>query len=251
MPSNLERRLRALFKSTPRSGEAHRRAHEDEVLAAFARGQEQAPAVPRRRRRSRWLLIGGLGLAVVGACALPVEYAMSLGRGVEITMDFQAWDGVDPGELARRLGESVEARHIEVRVTLQKRTVTGPSGEARVEDQMSVQLLVFGTNVDQDAMWEDIQGRFPGLATAEIRDVPLAGTVQGTLGGKLSHRLLDLQIDREGVEAAEQQILAELIARGVEPEDASIDITQHEDELGNREIEVRVEAHGDAALTDL
>ncbi|MCA9711838.1 MAG: hypothetical protein KDK70_38735, partial [Myxococcales bacterium] len=53
---------------------------------------------------------------------------------------------------------------------------------------------------------------------------------------------LDVTLDRHGVEEAERRILAELVADGIAPEDATIDIEQSVDAQGNRRIEVRVEA---------
>ncbi len=215
-------------------------------MAAFAARQ---PERSRARTPSRWrrfAVLGGLGVAAaVGACALPVEYSMSLGRGIEITLDVEYWDELEPAAIAHHLHEGGDGGRIEVRISSEERTTVGPDGVAVVEKTMALQLFVFGGELDEDDVWEDLQQEFPALHHAQMQQVPLSGTVHGTLGGKLSHRLLDLQIDRDGVEAAERSILAELAAQGISTDDATVDITHSEDGHGNREIEVRVERHDD------
>lgn len=248
MRSELVRRLRALYRR-PADGELlHRRAEEDALVAAFARRHGGGAPAPRRRRSGRIALMCGLGVAVaVGACALPSEYSVDLGQGIEIVLDAARWDELDAERLAAHLGEEMGAERIELHVSRTRDERIGPDGELVIDEQMRMQLFALGGEVDAEDGWDELVREFPALAEAEIQQVPLSGTVHGTLGGRLSRDLLDLEIDRHGVEEAEARILAQLRAEGISTEDATVDITTTE-EGGHRRIEVRVEApHGPPA----
>jgi hypothetical protein len=257
MRSDLEPRLRGLYRRAVDGQAEHERAHEGELVAAVSRRPGEA-ATGRGRGRLRggggggggWLgrlrvprlaLAGVLGVAVaVGACVMPAEYPVSLGYGLEITLPVERWTELDPEAIAMHVQEQTGVERIEVRVHRMHHEHAGePSASAA---DMRVQLFVFGDAVDPDALLDDLKVSFPVLADAELHDVPLSGTVRGTFGGELSHRFLDVTIDQHGVEEAERQILAALVAEGIAAEDVTVDITEERGEGGERRIEVRIEA---------
>jgi len=249
MRSELEPKLQALYRA-PADGQAeHQRAHEDELVAAVVRRQGEAGAAAGRERGRSWpwlrlprfALAGVLGVAVaVGACVMPAEYPVALGYGFELELPAERWAELDPEGIARHVQAATGVERIEVRVhRMQHERV----GEAPIsEGDMRLQLFVFGDAVDPDALLADLQASFPVLAGVELHDVPLSGTVHGTLGGELSHRFLDVTIDQHGVEEAERQVLAALVAEGIAAEDVTVDITEEHGEGGERRIEVRIEA---------
>ena len=257
MRSDLEPRLRELY-SRPVDGQAeHQAAHEDELVAAVARRKAGAGGAGsrghERRRAGGWLrrlrvprlaLAGGLGAAVaVGACVMPAEYPVALGYGLELTLPAERWAELDPEAIAMSLDDHPGVERVEVRVhKLQHEHAEAGGGPSVVEGDMRMQLFVFGDAVDPDAMFDELQASFPVLAGAELHEVPLSGTVHGTLGGQLSHRFLDVTIDQHGVEEAERQVLAALVAEGLAVEDVTVDITEERGEDGARRIEVRIEA---------
>lgn len=215
-------------------------------MSAFSRRYGGGAASPRVRRLPRIALASVLGVAVaVGACALPSEYPVDLGQGVEIVLDAGRWDEVDVERLAEHLGQELMAERIEVQLSRSREEGVGPDGAPFVREQMRMQLFAFGGDPVTDDRWDDLVADFPALADARVSHVPLSGTVHGTVGGRLSERWLDLTLDRHGVEAAEQQILEQLRAEGIAPEDAIVDITTTEVD-GHRRIEVRVEAEHDS-----
>jgi hypothetical protein len=251
MRSDLEPRLRGLYRA-PMDGQAeHERAHEDALVAALARrpGGATAAGMPERERGwSTWLrlprfaLAGVLGAAVaVGACVMPAEYPVALGYGFEITLPAERWAELDPEVIALHLDDQPGVERIEIRVHRTQEEHADARG-VTVDDDMRMQLFVFGDAVDSDAILTDLRESFPELADAELRDVPLSGTVRGTFGGKLSHDLLDVVIDQHGVEEAERRVLAALAAEGIAPENARVDITEERGADGARRIEVRIEA---------
>lgn len=212
-------------------------------MAAFERAPGREPAKQRKRWLPRIAIAGGLTLATaVGACALPAEYPMSLGHGLEISVDAEHMDDVDPEAIARYLRDEFAAERVEIHMSRAIEERTGPDGEVDVHEEVRLQLFAFGGEANVEEGWQELQDEFPALAEAEIQEVPLSGTVHGTLGGKLSRNLLDLTLDRDGVEAAERQILAELLAQGFDPAHARIDIKHVQGDFGDEEIEVRVEA---------
>lgn len=242
MRSELVSRLRALYRG-PADGELeHRRAGEDAVVAAFERRARPGAASPPRPRWPRLALASVLGVALaVGACALPSEYPVDLGQGVEIVLSAERFAELDPEQIAAHLGEEMGAERIEVHLSHSVEEHVGPEGELVVDEQVRMQLFALGGEVGSQRGWDALVDEFPALADAEIEQVPLSGVVHGTLGGRLSRDLLDLTIDRHGVEEAEARILAELRAEGIAPADAKVDITTSEED-GHRRIEVRVEA---------
>jgi hypothetical protein len=88
---------------------------------------------------------------------------------------------------------------------------------------------------------EPLSGRltqaFPALAAAQIKEEPLHGKVRGTLGRRIGHEVLDLDlIDRADVETARRQVLAQLQARGVSGQ-ATVEVERGEHDV----VRVRVE----------
>lgn len=257
MRSDLDARLRGLYRVPGTPGQAeHQAAHEDELLAAVARRRDGAAAgsasggsIGLGRRWPAWLrlprfaIAGVLGVAVaVGACVMPAEYPVSLGYGFDVLLPAERGATLDPEALAEHLKGHEGVERVEVRMfqTHQERVVD--DGPLAIEQDLRVQVFVFGDAMDAESLEAELQASFPELEGLQLREVPLEGTVHGTLGGKLSHHFLDVVIDRHGVEEAERQVLAGLIAEGVAPEDAEVDITEIEGEDGERRIEVRVKA---------
>ncbi|MCX4239583.1 hypothetical protein [Paraliomyxa miuraensis] len=201
----------------------------------------------------RFALAGALGLAVaVGACVMPAEYPVQLGYGFEIIVDLAdiadmgGTDALDPDAIARWLHEREAVERVELMVAMHRAEHSGPQGAPVVHDELKVRMFVAGDALDPDALVDDLRRSFPVLAHAELRDAPLSGIVHGTVGGKLSHDLLDLTLDRHGVEEAERRILAELRAEGIDVEHATVDITHQQGADGQHRIEVRVEAEAPA-----
>lgn len=257
MRSDRDARLRGLYRAPAMAGQAeHQAAHEDELLAAVSRRLPGAGvSIGAERRGLPWLrwprfaLAGVLGVAVaVGACVMPAEYPVSLGYGFDLSLPAARWAELDPEALAHHLEAREGVERVEIRMfqSHAERIVDGGPAPApaptTVHERMHVQVLVLGEALDAEALREELQASFPALAGLQLRDVPLEGTVHGTLGGKLSHEFLDVVIDRHGVEEAERRVLAELVAEGVAPEDVEVDITERHGEDGERRIEVRVKA---------
>lgn len=251
MRSDLDARLRGLHREPALPGQdEHRAAHEDALVAAVACRRGAGGSIDPGRRGRPWprlprlALAGMLGAAVaVGACVMPAEYPVSLGYGFEITLPAARWTELDPEAIARHVEARTGAERIEVRMQHVQHERVHAGGAAVVDEDVRMQMFVLGDGaVDPDALLAELQASFPALEGLQLHDVPLEGTVHGTLGGKLSHELLDVVIDRHGVEEAERQVLAGLVAEGMAPGDVEVDITDQQGVDGERRIEVRVKA---------
>lgn len=216
------------------------RAEHQAQLADQLASRLPTPVAPARSRR--WWL-GGLVFAgaLAGACVIPVEYAMPLGQRVDISLDASLHEEVDPQLLSRFVEAQYDAERIEIHVSMSKHG----DGDGAPQGQMQITIMAFGADDIPDELAEDLVDAFPALEQAQVDHEAVAGTVQGTLGGKLGHAWLDVVIDAHGVEEARRRLMADLVARGLSG-DAQIEIV---DEPGRREVKVRVQAHGDGPHT--
>jgi hypothetical protein len=233
MSSDLERRLSQLFsRELPQVDAARVDVLEQRLLA---RGCVSAPP----GTVLGWLALHRFAVAVVvaallvaGACRLPAEYPIDVGERVAILVDGSRRALVDPQAIAEHVEHAWPLERLEVAVALER--------EDSGDETMRIQLTAVG-DVTADEMWEDLVETFPALDGARMEPEDLQAVVHGTLGGRLSHDLLDLElvIDEADAERAREQILADLAARGVEG-DAQVTVTDHPD--GRREVRVEVQA---------
>lgn len=230
----VRRRLRRLFKAPAPLRAEHARELEGELMARFERLYPEEEKVPMRRLWWRKVLVVAAAAMIVGAaaCAAPADMEVVVGRSVSIQVPAGA-ELPDPEALLaavrgeKREGEPGERREqsVEMRVRMENGVRT-------------LQLEVWGGDASRGGVAERIRAAFPALAGAEIREEALEGTVRGTLGEKLGHELLDLDVIDEGdVEEARRQVMAQLAAKGVE---GKVDV-QIEGGPGERRVKVRVE----------
>ena len=232
MPSDLQDDVRrVLARPVPPVDEARRDAELDALMREHGRRYPRAPG-----RISRWLLGLGLGAAVVvGACVVPVDYEAEMGQRLAFVLDASEMNEIDVEAMARFIEENHHPEEMRIAAHAEK-TVTD---DGETMHDMRIELTAVGEDLDADALWDDLLAEFPMLADARREDVPLQGTIHGTLGGRLSHDWLDVTLDRHGAEEAKRQIIEQLAAQGVQgtPEVEIIDEDLGE---GHRRREIRV-----------
>ncbi len=237
MRSDLQARMRHLWRAAPAPDERARGRLERELLARMP--------VAKPHRWGRRVLGVGLGAALaLGACALPTDYQAEVGHRLAIIADASILEDVDPGALANYLSEAHVLDELRVEMSVDTRRATGDDGTLEERTEVRIWLEAVGEDLEPDVLWVELQERFPALTAARLEDEELMGTVHGTLGGRLSHAWLDLEIDRHGVEEARARLAEELRLRGIDGQ-PSIEVVDHDDGDGRRRREVRVQIEDD------
>jgi hypothetical protein len=227
MSSEIQRRLASLLsRDIPLPDPATRRALEDRLVARLP-----APA-PRGFLSAHRFALAGLAaaIAVVGACRLPADYPLDVGERVAIVLDDERAAEIDPQLIARHVETTWPIERLEVAVAVEE----DDAGHRATR----IQLDAVG-DVTADEMWEDLVETFPVLDGARMEPEDLEVMVHGTVGGRLSHEVLDVVIDVESAEQARADILEQLAAQGLEG-DADVSVTDHPD--GRREVRIEVRA---------
>ncbi|TPV95668.1 MAG: hypothetical protein B7733_08580 [Myxococcales bacterium FL481] len=233
-------RLRGLFSP---SLEPFRARHRDELEGQLLERFEQRRTVESGPRRVPWVLkrvavAVALGAATASACRMPVGYELELGERLAVMLPAAAKDTLDLPGMAAFIERSFEMEELSMEVRVEQRL--GVQGH---EDATAGTLrLEWGWvgQTDADEVWTALATAFPVVATARIEAEPLESRVEGTLGGFLTHEVLDVVIDERGVEAAKGLIIEELAARGVDGS-ASVEVERAADGERTR-VEVRVES---------
>ncbi|HFE46463.1 MAG TPA: hypothetical protein ENJ18_13375 [Nannocystis exedens] len=224
--------LRRIFRlRTPEVNEPPKEL-EDALVRRLHQRQDCAESVskipPSRRIWSfvgdhRWA-IAGLALTV-GACQMPVDYQRSFGASVDCQMPAKNFDEGSLQAMSEELRDAVGAESISLRVSV-------------TNDEAQVRIDVWGDLEDENDALEQVRDLSPNLSDATCTALPLAGTVHGTLGGRLGYNLLSLDVlDRRGAEATRQAILEELAAQGFRGT-AKVEV---EDSNGQRKIKISLE----------
>jgi len=104
----------------------------------------------------------------------------------------------------------------------------------------SFRVDLWGAEVDDAGLIAALHERAPQIPASACVRTPLAGTVHGTLGGRLGYGLLDIDLDRVDAESTRAEILEALEQQGVAG-DAEVEIREVD---GKREVQIRIEAHG-------
>ncbi|MBX7077896.1 MAG: hypothetical protein K1X88_01840 [Nannocystaceae bacterium] len=239
--------LRAALERTPLPIDAARRDALEQTLAdsVAARGDRR---VAPPRRWTRWLLGGGLALAVTaGACVLPSDYDAAVGHRLAIILEGDDVE-VDPHALVDFITE--QHHPDELRMAVAKQRLADAQGHAQTLTR--IELDAVGDDLEPQQLWNELVAAFPELEGARLEDQELRGRIHGTLGGRLSHDWLDITLDRHGVESAKVQIIEQLRAEGLSQavvDSAQIEILDHDDGQGRVRREVRVQLEDEQHVT--
>jgi hypothetical protein len=160
-----------------------------------------------------WSAVAGV-LGVV-ACTAPVDLDVEVGRTVSIRYDPEGAAQPSPADVAEFLRAATEAPKEPREAT--GKALHGVSVRVRREPgAASIDAEIWGRGRADEPLAERIKAAFPGLKDAQIKEELLQGKVRGTLVKKLGHDVLDLDVlDTADEETARQQVMEQLLARGV------------------------------------
>ncbi|KYF81838.1 hypothetical protein BE11_37620 [Sorangium cellulosum] len=221
----VRRKLRRLFGGPAPLRPEHARELEGELMARFGQLYPEQEVAPMKRLWLRKALVVAAAAVICGAaaCVAPADMEVPVGRSISI----QVAEGAELPE-AEALLAVVRGEGKTQRVGVRAQRAGGV---------VTLQLEVWGDELPEGDVAERIRVAFPALAGAEIREDVLAGTVRGTLGAKLGHELLDLDVlDKDDVEAARRQVMEQLAAQGIE---GKVDV-HIEGDGGKRKVKVQV-----------
>lgn len=197
---------------------------------------QHAALYPDRRPVRGWIgahrwAVAGVATALVTAvaCQVPVDYERAFGASVSCALSAEMWDELRLEALSTELAADLGAHQVAIRVH-------DENGEKR---QFRVDLWG-AEGVEDAALMASMQVHAPFIPAGACSQAPLAGTVHGTLGGRLGYSLLDLELDGADAEQARLEILEALTREGLAG-DAEVEIWDRGD--GKREVKIRIEAH--------
>ena len=228
-------RLRGMYRAGERGTEAVPQDMSEgtgepspQLMAAFAAAHPPQRGVRGFFAAHRFAVASvSLGLAAAAACQMPLDYQREFGASVTCELARETWpegqiDGI-AHDLAGQLGAE--------RVALRVHDDGGPTQSFRVD--------MWGAEVDDAGLIAALRVRAPQIPADKCVRTPLAGTVHGTLGGRLGYGLLDIDLDRVDAESTRQEILEALELQGVDGE-AQVEIREVD---GKREVQIRIEAY--------
>lgn len=203
---------------------------EADLLARFD-GAHGASTPQGRRGWVRFASAAAAALCVVGACAVPATYQMSMGLSMEL--ETPSIDEQEIHEVSEFIRLHGDVNSIDISLE-RSRTDEGESSR--------LVLNVWGEHLDADELAVDLQAEYPFLAQAEIATEPLEAAIDTNWGGLALRRIVpgELSSDKE---RAKQQILTRLESEGVQG-DVSVQVSDGPDGRSIR-VEVRHEEHSE------
>lgn len=220
--------VKRLYRGAEPPTGAPPRALEQALLAEHARLHP-----PRARGwlgAHRWAVASvAAAVGAVAACRVPVDYERAFGASVGCEVPRETWPEVQLEELGGALAADLGAH----RVAIRAHDDAGPTRGFSVD-------LWGAEDIGDAALLAAMQAHAPGIPADACTTTPLAGTVHGTLGGRLGYGLLAIDIDHNDAEAARLEILRGLEQQGMR---GSADVEIRDDGDGKREVKIRIEAY--------
>jgi hypothetical protein len=223
----LRRSLGRMLASSRKPRPEHKAALEEKLLEKFneLHPKEEDYKMKRFGLRKALLVAAALMMLGVAACAAPADIEVDVGRRVSIEMAAEDAKSADPEAIANLIRGNGSTAEVRVRMMMQ-------NGKGTLD------IEAWGNGLSNEPVADKIRSSFPALAKAEIREEVLEGKVHATLGEKLGHDLLNLDvIDENDMEAAKEQVMRQLADQGVTGK-VDVDV---QNEGGKRKVKVRVE----------
>lgn len=224
----LRRSLGKTLEPSPKMRPEHEAALERKLLEQFERlhPKEEDYKMKRFGMRKALVLAAALMMLGVAACAAPADIEVDVGRRILIELPEGSPPPADPEAIVNIVRGSGTTEQVDLR--LLKR-----NGQATLE------IEVWGNGLSKEPIAEKIRAAVPEVAKSKIDEEVLEGKVRGTLGEKLGHEWLNLDIiDESDVETAKEQVMKQLAAQGVT---GKVDVDVQDEGNGKKKVKVRVE----------
>jgi hypothetical protein len=192
---------------------------------------------PKKEGHMFRFALRSIALVAVAAAGLgfasqtPADFPVELGKSIDVVFAEKGAPPVEPEDIVEKLRMAGEPKAADREVQVSARLQTTPAGAE------SLHLEIWGDTVPLMDIERTLRQSFPGLAKAAIAVAPLQGRVRTTLAGAIAHRLFTHATTPEQIEAARQELIAQIRASG---EKGNIDV-QVEGTGGDRRVEVRIQ----------
>jgi hypothetical protein len=224
----LRRSLGRVLEPSRKPRPEHRAALEEKLLDEYQKHYPKEEAYTMKKFGMRKVLLVAAALMMLGvaACAAPADIEVDVGKRVSIELAAGTEPPEDPEAIVNLVRGTGTTTKVGVRMTMQ-------NGKGVLE------IEAWGEGLSKESIADKIRAAVPSLAKAEIREEVLEGKVRGTLGEKLGHDWLNLDvIDEDDVELAKEQVMKQLAERGVT---GKVDVDVQNEGPGKRKVKVRVE----------
>jgi len=224
----LRRSLGRLLAPSTKTRPEHKAALEQKLLEDFEKRHPREENYKMKKFGMRKALVVAAALMMLGiaACAAPADIEVDVGKRVSIELPEGAPQPADPEAIVKIVQGSEKTAQVDVRLQMK-------NGRGVLEIEM------WGTGFSTEPVADKIRAGVPELAKAQIHEEMLEAKVHGTLGEKLGHELLNLDvIDKNDVEVAKQQIMKQLADQGVT---GKVDVDVQNDGPGKQRVKVRIQ----------
>lgn len=224
----LRRSLGRILAPSTKTRPEHKAALEQKLLEDFEKRHPREENYKMKKFGMRKVLVVAAALMMLGiaACAAPADIEVDVGKRISIELPEGAPPPADPEAIMNVVQGSEKAAQVDMRLQMK-------NGKGVLEIEM------WGTGFSSAPLADKIRAAAPELAKAQIREEMLEGKVHGTLGEKLGHDLLNLDVlDESDVEVAKQQIMKQLAEQGVT---GKVDVDVQNAGPGKKMVKVRVQ----------
>lgn len=224
----LRRSLGRILAPSTKTRPEHKAALEQKLLEDFEKRHplEENYKMKKFGMRKALVVAAAVMLLGIAACAAPAEFEVDVGKRISIELPEGAPPPANPEAIVNAVQEKEKTAQVEVRLQMKN-------------GQGVLQIEMWGHGLSKEPVADKIRAAAPELVKAQIHEEMLEAKVRGTLGEKLGHDLLDLDVvDENDVEVAKEQILKQLAEQGVT---GKVDVDVQNDGPGKRRVKVRVE----------
>lgn len=186
-------------------------------------------------RTARFAMVGvALAVLGVGACTTETTTEIEAGQQAHISLRL---DTAVPGK-AGDLDPHVVTDFIAAQPGVDELNV---NVREMIDDTGAVTtdlgLMIWGENLDADALAAALTARFPALGAADISFEPLSATITESVFDRLGRQVFNIETDGASADEIRAQILQQLSEQGFTG-DAQVEVIQGE---GTQEIRVMLE----------
>ena len=237
----LKRNLERLHRRGNPGG-SHRENLEKDLMLHYRKNHSQKKRlISMLNPQTRFARFSVVGLAIlllgVGACSTQTTTEVEIGKQVRVSLN---------GELTNANGQkSIDINERVQEVMQQFSAADGVEGvnvniDQDGEGHLELSLMLFGDNLDEEALTATLRESFPEMPDAQISVEALAGTIEESWGERFGREFFHIETEGGSDEEIRARVLEQIYEQGFEG-DAEVTVTtedgQHNIEIKMTEVE--------------